>query len=92
MAQTTKRLAAAHVAGGEHLVDVGAVAADDVGAGLALPRASCSTPKASSTLATGLTKPIASSTRSAGSTCSLPGTSTILPSCHSTRTVFSALS
>ncbi len=55
---------------------------------LALPRASFSTPKASSTVATGLTKPIASSTRSALSICSLPATSCILPSFHSTRTVF----
>ncbi len=42
-------------------------------------------------MATGLTKPIASSTRSALTTCSLPGTSTILPSFHSTRTVCTPL-
>ena len=45
-----QRLAAAHVAGGEDLVDVGLVAAASPRCGaLALPRASRSTPKASST-------------------------------------------
>src|SRR6185369_1677255 len=55
---------------------------------LALPRLSFSTPKPSRMLATGLTNPMASSTRSALSTCSLPATSIIFPSFHSTRTVF----
>ncbi len=45
-------------------------------------------PNASSTAGTGATKPMASSTRSALSVCSEPATSCILPSFHSTRTVF----
>src|SRR6185437_10510164 len=53
---------------------------------LALPRASFSTPKASSTACDGETKPIASSTRSAWISNSLPGSSLILPSFHSSRT------
>ena len=59
---------------------------------LALPRASFSTPNASSTDCTGETKPIASSTRSAGISNSEPGTSTGLPLVQSSfARAFSAL-
>src|SRR5258706_4018165 len=57
---------------------------------LALPRRSFSTPNASGTAGTGDTNPIARRTRSVGSIDSDPGTSLILPSFHSRRTVFSA--
>ena len=50
-----------------------------------LPRGSFSTPKASSTFCTGLTNPIANNTRSAFNSNSVPGISTILRPCHSTR-------
>lgn len=57
----------------------------------ALPRASLSTPKASSTPPTGWVKPIANSTRSALISNSEPGTSAILPSLNSRRQALSAL-
>src|SRR5205085_4602841 len=54
----------------------------------ALPRASLSTPKPSSRVCTGLTNPIASSTRSALYSFSVPAISLNLPSLNSTCTVF----
>ena len=87
-----QRLAATHVAGGEYLGDAGRVAAVPSVVALALPRASLATPKASSIEATGLVKPMARKTRSALTSNSLPGTSVILPPCHSRRTHLSAFS
>lgn len=57
-----QRLAAAHVAGGEHLVDAGAVVVD---VGLDIAARVGSTSLASRPSCTGDTKPMASSTRSA---------------------------
>lgn len=53
---------------------------------LAFPRASLSIAKASSTACEGERNPIASSTRSACTSNSLPGISLILPSAHCSRT------
>ena len=85
-----QRLATAYVTRSEHAGHAGGVAALLVGRGACVVARIGLDAEGLEHGRHRMTKPIASSTRSAARVSSLPGTSVGLPSCHSRRTVLTA--